>query len=55
MFGGVVDSATGLPSNPPSEEQFTVAPDPCLRICASSYFMQAHTPKRADPRHRVVE
>ena len=40
VFGGVVCGATGRPTSPPSEEQFTIAPLPCVahlsRVRASS-------------------
>ena len=46
VLGGVVGSTLGAPTSPPSEEQLTIAPLPCLRICRSSNFMQLHTPRR---------
>jgi hypothetical protein len=43
MLGGVVDTALGVAHESPNEEQSTMAPLPCLRICYSSNFMQLHT------------
>ena len=43
---GVWNCMKAPPMRPPSEEQFTIAPLPCLRICCSSNFMQLHTPRR---------
>src|SRR5215207_5559364 len=36
----------GSPTRPPSDEQLTMAPLPCARICRSSCFMHAQTPRR---------